>query len=356
MSGEILKIAMIGPLNAPVGGTGILFETLLAALEKRSDVAVRAVSTAAIRGGGLRAPFRLAGLAGEMKHAARWADVVTLHGSTTGLFINAPLAVRAAGRYGKGVVIRNFGGRDYGEFPAWRRTLVHRAVRAADLYLVEPKRLLELGKSRGIDHIRLFPNSRPMPSLPADPPGGPRPCRRFIYLGHIRRDKGIELMIEAGERMPEDVSVDVYGPMRFDMSEKDFAGLSRVRYRGVLNPGEVAPALGNYDALLLPTFYPGEGHPGVILEAYAAGIPVIASRWMGIPEVVPGGMGLLVEPRDAGALFEAMHSLVENNESFARLRASVRAGRNAFSQDSRTEEFVGWCREIAGRRTRGSTE
>jgi glycosyltransferase involved in cell wall biosynthesis len=346
---------MIGPLNAPVGGTGVLFETLLAALEQRPDVAVRAVSTAAIRGGGPRAPFRLAGLVKEVKRAARWADVVTLHGSTTGLFINAPVAVRAARRYGKGVVIRNFGGRDYGEFPAWRRGLVHRAVRAADLYLVEPKRLYELGKSRGIDHIRLFPNSRPMPSLPADPPEGPRPCRRFVYLGHVRRDKGIDLMIEAGERMPEDVSVDVYGPMRFDVNEEDFAGLSRVRYRGVLDPADVAPALREYDVLLLPTFYPGEGHPGVILEAYAAGIPVIASRWMGIPEVVPDGMGSLVEPRDADALFEAMRALVENNKTFARLRSSVRDGRDAFSQERRTDEFVGWCRDIAERRARGNT-
>lgn len=353
MSDDILKIAMIGPLNAPVGGTGVLFETLLDALEGRSDVEVRAVSTASIRGGGVLAPFRLLGLVSQINRAARWADVVTLHGSTTGLFINAPVAVRAARRHGKGVLIRNFGGKDYGEFPAWRRGLVHRAVRAADLYLVEPVRLLEIGRSRGIGHIRVFPNSRPMPPLPADPQGGFGPCRRFVYLGHIRRDKGLDLLIEAGERMPDGVTVDVYGPMRFDMGVGDFAGLRRVRYRGVLDPADVTPALNGYDALLLPTFYPGEGHPGVILEAYAAGIPVIASRWMGIPEVVPDGMGLLVEPRDAGALFEAMRSLAEDTDVYRQLRAAVRDGRAAFSQEARTEQFVGFCREIVASRLRG---
>jgi glycosyltransferase involved in cell wall biosynthesis len=350
MKNDNLKIAMIGPLNAPVGGTGVLFEALLEALEARPDVEVRAVSTASIRGGGIRAPLKLIGLIADVLRVGRWADVVTIHGSTTGLFINAPVSVITAKLFGKGSVIRNFGGRDYGEFPAWRRGLVHRSVKAADLYLVEPERLLEIGTTRGVDHIKLFPNCRAMPPLPTPPPDGPGPCRKFIYLGHIRRDKGIDLMIEAGERFGEEVSVDVYGPMRFDVDEKDFAGLERVHYRGVLDPAGVAPALTGYDALLLPTFYPGEGHPGVILEAYAAGLPVITSRWMGIPEVVPDGMGMLIEPRDAGALFEAMRTMVEDNTYYTQLRAGVRDGRMAFSQEKRTDEFVGYCRDIAATR------
>jgi glycosyltransferase involved in cell wall biosynthesis len=324
-----------------------LFEYLLEALENRRDVEVRAVSTTGIRGGGLKGPLRLLGLAAEIFRAARWADVVTLHGSTTGLFINAPVSVIAAKLWGKGSVIRNFGGRDYAEFPAWRRGLVHRAVKATDLYLVEPKRLLELGRSRGIGHIKVFPNSRPMHPLPDESPADARPCRRFIYIGHIRRDKGIDLLIEAGERFGDEVSVDVYGPLRFDMSDSDFAGLKRVRYGGVLDPAEVAERLPEYDALLLPTYYPGEGHPGVILEAYAAGIPVIASRWMGIPEVVPDGMGVLVEPRDAAALYEAMRDLMENSDHYRRLRQAVRDGRVFFSQQQRTEEFVAYCKKIA---------
>ena len=106
--------------------------------------------------------------------------------------------------------------------------------------------------------------------------------------------------------------------------------------------------LANYDALVLPTYYPGEGHPGVILEAYAAGIPVIASRWMGIPEVVPDSMGLLVEPRNANALFEAMNSLVEDNTLYNRMCTGVREGRSAFSDEQRADEFVNYCRELAG--------
>jgi glycosyltransferase involved in cell wall biosynthesis len=329
-----LKILMIGPQHAPVGGTGVLFESLMGLLEARPDVEVRAISTTSIRGGGIRAPLNLIGLMTNVFRAGRWADVVTIHGSTTGLFINAPIAVTTAKLWGKRSVIRNFGGRDYGEFPAWRRGLVHRSVKAADLYLVEPQRLLEIGKSRGVDHIKLFPNCRAMPPLPAAPPDGFGPCRKFIYLGHIRRDKGIDLLIDAGERFGEGVSVDVYGPMRFDITGKDFDGLKRVHYGGVLAPDEVPSTLVNYDALVLSTYYPG--------------IPVIASRWMGIPEIVPDSMGLLVEPRNADALFEAMNSLVEDNTLYNQLCTGVREGRMAFSDKQRADEFVNYSREIAG--------
>jgi len=71
-------------------------------------------------------------------------------------------------------------------------------------------------------------------------------------------------------------------------------------------PEETLPALYNLaDLLVMPSLYEGFGLP--LLEAMACGIPVIASDSSSLPEVV-GDAGLLVPPRDAPALAEAIHT------------------------------------------------
>ena len=92
--------------------------------------------------------------------------------------------------------------------------------------------------------------------------------------------------------------IDVYGPFKDgDCSEKIFEN-SRVDYCGVLPPEKVLPTLSQYDVLLLPSFHPGEGYPGIVIEAFSLGLPVIATNWQAIPEIVQDGEnGLLVSPQ-----------------------------------------------------------
>jgi len=69
-----------------------------------------------------------------------------------------------------------------------------------------------------------------------------------------------------------------------------------------------------YDVLILPTFYQGEGYPGVIIEAYSLGLPVITTNWKAIPEIVENRKtGLLIEPRSTAALVDAMKSFNKYN-------------------------------------------
>jgi glycosyltransferase involved in cell wall biosynthesis len=64
-----------------------------------------------------------------------------------------------------------------------------------------------------------------------------------------------------------------------------------------------------FDVLAVPSFL--EGFPLVVVEAMLAGIPVVATRVGGIPEiVVPEDTGLLVPTGDADALSQAIHRLV----------------------------------------------
>jgi glycosyltransferase involved in cell wall biosynthesis len=108
------------------------------------------------------------------------------------------------------------------------------------------------------------------------------------------------------------------------------------------------------DLLVLPSTS-GEGSPGVIKEAAAAGIPVVATDISGTREILREGLeALLVPPRDDLALTRAM-CRVAHDPSLA--RALSRAARDrvaAFSLEATAEKTLGIYREVLARRLRGA--
>src|SRR6185369_923370 len=99
----------------------------------------------------------------------------------------------------------------------------------------------------------------------------------------------------------------------------DARGAGRVRYRGFLSHADVNRKLWEYDCLVLPTFHPGEGYPGVIAEAFAHGLPVIATRWLAIPEIVDERCGILIEPGNVRELLAAMKTLHRDSSLWRKL-------------------------------------
>lgn len=86
---------------------------------------------------------------------------------------------------------------------------------------------------------------------------------------------------------------------------------------------DVAAQLGQLDLLVLPSLY-GEGLPMVVLEAMAAGVPVVASAVEGVPEAIRDGRdGLLARPGDAADLAGAVRRLVTGQTSWSALRESA---------------------------------
>lgn len=162
---------------------------------------------------------------------------------------------------------------------------------------------------------------------------------RFLYVGHVKATKGVCEIIEAGEMIDGKAVIDVYGPLLEGMSEADFHG-KKTRYLGMLPSAEVVPTMRQYDVLLLPTYHEGEGYPGVILEAYGAGLAVIATRWGAIPEIVDDGAGILIEPRNAAQLAQAMQLLIESPQRLAALRQGALEMAQRFSSQKWTDRFV----------------
>ncbi|MDO8463545.1 MAG: glycosyltransferase [bacterium] len=123
-----------------------------------------------------------------------------------------------------------------------------------------------------------------------------------LFLGRLTEEKGIEDFIDAAARLPG-VPFVVIGDGPLGTSVKTRAAqIQNLRWLGQLERHEVATELARATLLCVPSRW-YENAPYSILEAMAAGVPVIAANIGGLPELVRDGeTGVLVPPRDPATL------------------------------------------------------
>ncbi len=133
----------------------------------------------------------------------------------------------------------------------------------------------------------------------------------FLFLGRLSREKGISTLIEVARQTRLPIVVAGDGPDRPLLRDAP----PSVDYRGNLRPDELPPLLARARAALIPSIS-YEGAPRVALEAYAAGVPVLASQVGALTELVEHGeSGLLVTPNDVSAWRSALERLSDDAES-----------------------------------------
>jgi len=144
--------------------------------------------------------------------------------------------------------------------------------------------------------------------------GLPGDARIILFVGNFYPVKNPLLLIRAfAELKPAALLVMAGGgpleqPCRHLATRLGVA--SRVVFAGRRSPGEIARLMNAADLLALPS--ENEGVPNVILEAFASGLPVVASRTGGIPEVLDhGSLGRLSPPGDMPALVAALREQLD---------------------------------------------
>lgn len=134
----------------------------------------------------------------------------------------------------------------------------------------------------------------------------------FVVAGRLAREKGVAVALSAAKEAGVDVTVAGEGPL----GETLRGEYPHVPFTGRLSGDGIANLIRGSRAVLVPSLW-YENAPMSVLEAMAAGVPVIASRLGGIPEQVTDGVnGLLVAPGDARALATAMRRL-EDDPAYA---------------------------------------
>jgi glycosyltransferase involved in cell wall biosynthesis len=139
------------------------------------------------------------------------------------------------------------------------------------------------------------------------------PGHYFLYAGRLAADKDVSGLLEAWRSVGEArLVVAGTGPDEDRLRARAPAG---VDFRGLVPPAEVRALLADARALILPSLS-YEGAPLSVVEAYAAGVPVLANAIGALPEVVEDGIsGILVPPRDPAALAGAVRRLAADVES-----------------------------------------
>jgi glycosyltransferase involved in cell wall biosynthesis len=281
-----------------------------------------------------------------MVRRAPLSDIISLHASVTAVAFLGPLVLGIARIFKRPVVFRMFGGMGYDGVQGLQSLITKSFCRRCDLYLAQTKALVSDANRDGIVSVKWFPTSRPVCEDAVKARQPTQKCRRFVFVGQLRVEKGLLVLIQAAEGLPKDCVVDVYGPWG-DLPKDAFCNSKRVRYCGVVAPDDVTATMKRYDALVLPSFLKAEGYAGVVFEAYSVGLPVIATRWNALPEIVLNGQtGLLVEPMDAASLCAAMIQLAQDDALFALVSEGAACFGRQFSTESQAGRFVSYCLEL----------
>ena len=142
----------------------------------------------------------------------------------------------------------------------------------------------------------------------------PDRLQRFGYLGSLAPPKGVHLLIDAVNHLPDQARLDVFGNPQDDPAYA--ASLRRrvshpgIRFHGAIPPEEVPKRLREIECLVVPSIW-CENAPLVVREAFCAGIAVVASRLGGHPELLSSGGGLLFDPEADGELARVLTRLMQ---------------------------------------------
>ena len=201
--------------------------------------------------------------------------------------------------------------------------------KSLDSVLVEGEKMRKQFAKLGVENTIYVPNFKNIEYIP---PYKTKvgDCLQFVFLSRIIPRKGCRIIIEAAKLLNKNYknkfSVSFYGPFE-ESYENEFydsiKDLPNVNYCGFLNfsKKESYDKLAKFDAMLFPTFWPGEGFPGVLIDAFISGLPVIATDWsLNSDLIIPNETGWLIEPESVDSLYKAMRDIIEDPSKIVRMK------------------------------------
>lgn len=157
-----------------------------------------------------------------------------------------------------------------------------------------------------------------------------------VFFSRVCIEKGIDIVLEVARLMPI-IEFHIYGPISNDCFEILYRAIfctRNVYYHGLfVNDGEaIYRELRNYNVLLFPTGWGGEGVPGVIVESKIAGIPTIASNICYNAEIVHDySDGIIIRNNTTKDLMDALATIMNDKVLQNKLKdGAIRDSENYF--------------------------
>lgn len=192
------------------------------------------------------------------------------------------------------------------------------------IYVQSPK-MVESLKNHGLENVLYVPNSKPILCYP-DIQARNNKLIRFVFLSRMDPTKGCEIILDCANELAEHgyrgkFKVDFYGLIAeskkqwFNSFTNKLSRSTHCEYKGFLDLKHIEGynTLSGYDVMLFPTFYKGEAFPGIIIDAFIAGVPVIASDWHFNKDIITQQTGLIIPVKDRDALYQAMKNILDGH-------------------------------------------
>ena len=340
---ETEKILLIGPrFNKEnpelVGGPIVLFEGLLQEF-KKNNIDFSLIDTNKKNYRFLYTSYIC--IVTNILYKSLFHNNISFH-SSRDYMLFSPFIIFVGKLFNKKTSLRKFGGeakRTYEDAIGLKKKYLLFIFQNFDNLFMETKYLENFFK-RMNKNTHWFPNVRTRNEIAKFPR---KFQKKFVFISHVIKEKGITEIIEASAKLDNSYIVDIYGPMLDDdYSAKSFIG-TNVSYRGALKSSEVLKVLNSYDVALLPSYK--EGYPGIIIESYSLGIPVISTNLDSIMEIVDDyKTGILVKPRSIVELEEAIKYF--DSKNYEKMSELAYEKFNFFESCLNTKKFIDTIRNV----------
>lgn len=311
-----MQVAVIGHINkakSSISGQIVKTDNLISELNRYTDYSTTIVNSY----GWKKNPIALLH---KIKKAFRDCDAVIMLPAQHGVRVFAPILTYYKKRYKKRIYYDVIGGW-LPEMLRERSGLKKHLVQYDGIW-VETNMMKQLLIKEGLGNVSVIPNFKNLTCVEKDklvyPEGQPY---KLCTFSRVMKEKGIEDAVNAVRSVNDEygktvLSLDIYGQVQegqeqwFEELQKNFPDY--ITHKGCAEVNKSTEILKDYFALLFPTFYDGEGLAGTLIDAFFAGVPVIASDWRYNSEIATNDVGLLYEAKNNDELIRLLKEVVIN--------------------------------------------
>ena len=184
--------------------------------------------------------------------------------------------------------------------------------------LVQSDTMVYKLKSIGLNQSMFIRNTKPIDYLPSKHKIN-NGLIRFVFISRVSVAKGCDYIFRSVEALNNQgyknrFTVTFYGMIEdgYNSFLEQINAFSNTEYAGFLELESTKnyDILSKFDAMLFPTYWKGEGFAGVFIDAFIAGLPIIASDWNCNKEFITDDIGFIVPTHDVNALTLTMRKII----------------------------------------------
>lgn len=292
-------------------------------------------------------PFRLLR---KCIKAIKTSDYVIILPAMNGVKIFMPLFISLNKKYHHKIIYAVVGGW-LPEFLENKKTLLEK-IKQLDKVLVETNsmkiKLNEMG-IMNVDILLNFKNIKPLDAkeLKSDISDIYKVCT----FSRVIKEKGIENAINVVESINKKYnkpiySLDIYGPIAPEYKEEfenliNSANSNFIKYKGIVDSNKSVDTIRNYDLLLFPTYYKGEGLAGTIIDAFFSGVPVVASDWRYNSDIVEDKInGFIFKTQDDNDMEQILEDVYNKKYDIKIMKENCLKEANKYLPDIAIEPLI----------------